>query len=154
MKHILHCVVILTAIELLSCRRSLSLRSSSINSSISILRGMSDRPATSRTPLLTRDVHQAHRLSPHPIRFPSGTSISISKLSSRDDRPSLRTADAEAQWQRAQSNLVPVSKNGLPKLSRECLRSEIQCYGKYIVTTLAVFGLGGVLLALWIVNGR
>jgi hypothetical protein len=149
MKHILHCVVIWTAIP--SCYRSLSSRSSSINPSILILRRMPDRPATSRTPLLTRDVHQAHRLSPHPIRFPSGTSIS--KLS-RDDRPSLRTADAEAQWQRAQSNLVPVNKSGLPKLSRECLMSEIQCYGKYIVTTLAVFGLGGVLLALWIVNGR
>jgi hypothetical protein len=46
--------------------------------------------------------------------------------------------------------MPPVNQQGLPKFSRECLVSEIQCYGKYILAVLVVFGLGGVLLALWI----
>lgn len=50
--------------------------------------------------------------------------------------------------------MFPVNRQGLPRLSRECLVSEIQCYGKYIVAVLLVFGLGGVLLALWIARDR
>lgn len=40
-------------------------------------------------------------------------------------------------------------KPGVPKLTRECLISEIQCYGKYICAVLLVF----VLLALSISLG-
>lgn len=37
--------------------------------------------------------------------------------------------------------LLPEQKReGLPKLSRECLWSEIKCYGSYILPVLLVFG--------------
>jgi hypothetical protein len=68
--------------------------------------------------------------------------------------PSSYTQDAEADWQRGQTGLVPVKDNGLPKLSRQCLVSEIKCYGKYIVAVLVVFGMGGVMLALWIAKAH
>jgi hypothetical protein len=49
--------------------------------------------------------------------------------------------------------MPPTYKSGLPKLSRECLSSEIRCYGKYIVTVL-LFGGMSIALALWIAYGR
>jgi hypothetical protein len=114
---------------------------------------MSAQPASSRTPLLPRDIRQAHRLSPHPLHFPSGSS-KPGVVEASDRLQSSHTSDAEAEWQRARANLVPINKDGLPKLSRECLRSEIQCYGKYIVATLLVFGLGGIMIAFLIVGRR
>jgi hypothetical protein len=115
------------------------------------------KPSDSRTPLLSRDVNNAHNLS-RTIQFPSVNAGAPSKRDRRSSDPGrllpLHTSDAEAQWQRDQRDLVPVNKNGIPKLSRECLVSEIQCYGKYILAVFLVFGIGGVLLALWITQRR
>jgi hypothetical protein len=49
--------------------------------------------------------------------------------------------------------MPPANKQGLPKLSRQCLVSEIRCYGSYIVPVL-VFGAVSILLALWLAYGR
>jgi hypothetical protein len=102
--------------------------------------------STASTPLLAGDVHQKHHLAPAPIRFPSRGGSKV------DGGPGLRhSADVEAQHPPA-STMPPVNREGLPKLSRECLVSEVQCYGKYILSALLVFGLGGVLFALWITS--
>jgi hypothetical protein len=116
---------------------------------------MSSQSATSRTPLLPQQVHDTHNLSRSPVRFPAGAESSKRDAAEAPRAlPHPHTSEAEEEWRRAQTGLVPVNKSGLPKLSRECLRSEIQCYGKYIVATLLVFGVGGVLLAFFVVKRR
>lgn len=105
---------------------------------------------TQSTPLLSGDVHRKHNLAPAPIRFPA-------RGHDKPDAPPRRHSatgrdasfDAEGQHP---SGMPPVNRQGLPKLSRECLVSEIQCYGKYILSALLVFGVGGVLLALWVAS--
>jgi hypothetical protein len=101
-----------------------------------------------QSPLLPKNVHATHRLGPHPIRFPVG---SVPKSGKK-----VVPVDEEAGGASAHHGMVsmpPIYKSGLPKISRECLVSECICYGKYIAAVFAVFGVGGILLALWM-SGR
>lgn len=54
-----------------------------------------------------------------------------------------RRPDEEVGYRANASNygtLQHESRPGLPKVSRECLVSEIRCYGSYIMPVLLVFG--------------
>jgi len=111
--------------------------------------------ASQKKPLLPQHVHEAHRIAPSPIRFPSSGSTP-----GRPAPPRYHSTDLGAD---EYTNENGVSNNtgalrlkdgaslpGLPKISRECLVAEIQCYGKYILPCLLVFAVGGILLALFL----
>ncbi|KZS94219.1 hypothetical protein SISNIDRAFT_453953 [Sistotremastrum niveocremeum HHB9708] len=107
---------------------------------------------TDRTPLLPQ---HTPRLEPRAIAFPAKTRNVVG--SSEDD--GLVNAHPEPLSHSSvptdvEAAMPPVNAQGLPKISRECLLSEIQCYGKYIVAVLIVFGIGGVLIAFAIAGRR
>ncbi|WVF65839.1 hypothetical protein IAT40_000576 [Kwoniella sp. CBS 6097] len=100
------------------------------------------------------------RLSTTRISFPSSTSSALSPSDENDPFPLPRNNDDdgdgdEEQRQREgeryrgyeRSPLTSTRtftkterKPGLPKLSRECLWSEIKCYGSYMLPPLLIFG--------------
>ena len=126
----------------------------------------------SKAPLLPQHNDYRYGAAP-PIRFPRANQNHA--RDSDSDRPAAPQGSSEEvripDWV---SSLPPVNDQGkrvlhhsnprdygrlkkkctgFPKLSRECLVSEIKCYGRYILITLLVFGLGGISFALWI-SGR
>ncbi|KAH7339376.1 hypothetical protein B0J17DRAFT_358614 [Rhizoctonia solani] len=99
--------------------------------------------------LLPKTIQTAHRLGPHPIRFPSGGN----RKAGYEDPTALPDEEAAGPPPEWATSLPPTYKSGLPKITRECLVSECVCYGKYIVAVFVVFGVGGTLIALW-ASGR
>ncbi|WVR03761.1 hypothetical protein IAU60_000756 [Kwoniella sp. DSM 27419] len=111
--------------------------------------------STDRQPLLpTHSTHKPHvnhssssRLSTTRISFPSSSTSALAKDDEHDPFPLPRSnSDREGGDGRMYegSPLTATAreerKPGLPKLSRECLWSEIKCYGSYMLPPLLVFG--------------
>lgn len=101
---------------------------------------------SNRTPLLPHHVHQTYGLAPPPIRFPSSTSsqnpLSVSKVGKWPSGIHAPSVGPHSQQ--------PLPQPRAPRVTRECLISEIKCYGRYIVACLLIFGLGGILSALYL----
>ncbi|KAK4700964.1 hypothetical protein P7C70_g5276, partial [Phenoliferia sp. Uapishka_3] len=60
-------------------------------------------------------------------------------------------ADVGAE-ERERDGEVPSGKEGLPKLSRECLVAEIKCYGSYMLPPILFFVVFVLGLSLWLYN--
>ncbi|KAF8608580.1 hypothetical protein BDV93DRAFT_518666 [Ceratobasidium sp. AG-I] len=103
--------------------------------------------SSEQSPLLPQYIH---RLGPAPVRFPSGTRPKDGGVPNQSRGEEEGRAPPQHHWA---ASLPPTYKSGIPKITRQCLLSECICYGKYIVAVIAVFGIGGVLLALWL-SGR
>ncbi|GFZ42505.1 hypothetical protein JCM24511_00221 [Saitozyma sp. JCM 24511] len=94
---------------------------------------------TDRQPLLPQHVnHTPHKLSASRISFPPS-----SASAPRPDGPDAGESSAFVSVGRRRA-FGPAERGGerqgLPKLSRECLWAEIKCYGSYILPVLLVFG--------------
>ncbi|KAI9632691.1 uncharacterized protein MKK02DRAFT_41000 [Dioszegia hungarica] len=88
---------------------------------------------------------QPHRLSHARISFPSSSSSAFATDASEAES-TLVGSDRGSGVRSGKSRLGAVGegevrrKEGVPKLSRECLWSEIKCYGSYILPVFLVFG--------------
>ncbi|WWC68576.1 uncharacterized protein I206_102506 [Kwoniella pini CBS 10737] len=120
--------------------------------------------SSDRQPLLpthnTQKPHINHssssRLSTTRISFPSSSTSSLGPI---DDDETLAASTSTISpnkpkyrgWSENDSPLIEGGKKpGLPKLSRECLISEIKCYGSYMLPPLLIFGVLAIGISLGI----
>ncbi|RSH94740.1 hypothetical protein EHS25_004545 [Saitozyma podzolica] len=94
---------------------------------------------TDRQPLLPQHVnHTPHKLSTSRISFPpSSTSALGADGPDAGESSGSVNAGSKRAWGTAGRG---GERQGLPKLSGECLWAEIKCYGSYILPVLLVFG--------------
>ncbi|WVQ64966.1 uncharacterized protein L199_003136 [Kwoniella botswanensis] len=97
------------------------------------------------------------RLSTTRISFPSSTTSALGSSDINDDDQTLVSTSPQKgkRTHRAWSGSPLTSgegqkKPGLPKLSRECLISEIKCYGSYMLPPLLIFGVLAIGISLLI----
>ncbi|WWD16453.1 hypothetical protein CI109_100879 [Kwoniella shandongensis] len=108
---------------------------------------------TDRQPLLPTHINHSSssRLSRPKISFPSSSTTSLGDEtatlvanSEAGSSPDSRFGKGRSQSQNQGSPLVAMHdggrREGIPKLTRECLWSEIKCYGSYMLPPLLVFG--------------
>ncbi|WRT65753.1 uncharacterized protein IL334_002701 [Kwoniella shivajii] len=93
------------------------------------------------------------KLSTNRISFPSS---STSALGAPDDDQTLVSSPQgkSRPWDNSPLTAGGERKPGLPKLSRECLVSEIKCYGSYMLPPLLIFGVLVIGVSLAIVGWK
>ncbi|WWC96903.1 hypothetical protein V866_003778 [Kwoniella sp. B9012] len=118
--------------------------------------------SSDRQPLLPTHTGKPHinhssssRLSTTRISFPSSTTSALGSTDTVDDDQTLVSTSPKKGKHRAFSGSPLTAgegqrKPGLPKLSRECLISEIKCYGSYMLPPLLIFGVLAIGISLLI----
>ncbi|KAK4686077.1 hypothetical protein P7C73_g4054, partial [Tremellales sp. Uapishka_1] len=93
---------------------------------------------SSKTPLLPSHVDhsRSHGLSTPKISFPSA---STSTFGAESESTLVDPNNKRRSWISTSPN-DRGHREGVPKLSRECLWSEIKCYGSYILPVFLIFG--------------
>ncbi|WVW80212.1 hypothetical protein I302_102189 [Kwoniella bestiolae CBS 10118] len=96
------------------------------------------------------------RLSTTRISFPSSTTSALDSPDVDDDQTLVSTSTSPKKGKHRAWSGSPLTSGegqrnpGLPKLSRECLISEIKCYGSYMLPPLLIFGVLAIGLCLLI----
>ncbi|WVQ74725.1 hypothetical protein IAR50_004329 [Cryptococcus sp. DSM 104548] len=123
-----------------------------------------------KQPLLPTHLNHStsSRLSTPRISFPSTSSRSTKSLSSSGSQETIRPGPRGARTETGQRHgtsereegenevvgegLRTGKRPGLPKVSRECLISEIKCYGSYMLPPFLIFGVLAIGLCLFFVG--
>ncbi|KAK8861630.1 hypothetical protein IAR55_002453 [Kwoniella newhampshirensis] len=123
---------------------------------------------TDRQPLLPTHINHSSssRLSRPKISFPSSSSTSLgdetATLVANSDDGSSNSGARLGKGRHPSSTSSPLvasgsqggKREGVPKLTRECLWSEIKCYGSYMLPPLLVFGVLVIAASLFAVGWK
>ncbi|WWC87963.1 uncharacterized protein L201_002865 [Kwoniella dendrophila CBS 6074] len=100
------------------------------------------------------------RLSTTRISFPSSSTSALGSTEDDDEETVISSSPNRQKGKQRSWEGSPLTRNegdrkpGLPKLSRQCLISEIKCYGSYMLPPLLIFGVLAIGIALLIYGIR